>query len=183
MTETCSGYSQKIKNVLNFLSLSNYNNLQSGELIMHNFSWLIPGVLAGSSRPRSVDLQRLSDEGIRVLVTVMLNPLNIESVVSAGLEYYHIPVPDFGTPTLEQIQEFVDIVNENRRKGKPVAVHCLMGCGRTGTFLAAYLISQGKSFEEAVQEVRRKRPCSIETRGQMDILRRFAEQHLHHTKH
>ncbi|MFB0559792.1 MAG: dual specificity protein phosphatase 23 [Candidatus Lokiarchaeia archaeon] len=145
---------------------------------MHNFSWLIPGVLAGASRPnRSGDLQRLADEGVRVLVTAMMNPLDTETVPSSGLEYHHIPVRDFGTPTLEQLQEFVDIVNENRAKGQPVAVHCLMGCGRTGTFLAAYLINQGMSFEKAVQEVRQKRPCSIETRGQMDILRRFAERY------
>ncbi len=143
---------------------------------MHNFSWLIPGVLAGSSRPNKFsDLQRLAEEGVRVLVTVMLNPLDIDTVTSAGLEYHHIPVRDFGTPTLEQLQEFVNIVNENRTKGHPVAVHCLMGCGRTGVFLAAYLISQGMSLEEAVWEVRQKRPCSIETRGQMDVLHRFAE--------
>jgi len=146
---------------------------------MRNFSWLIPGVLAGSDRPYGLrDLQRLAREGVRVLVTVMEAPLDPEAVAAAGMEYHHLPVPDFGTPSLEQLEQFVELVKENSAKGRPVAVHCLMGWGRTGTFLAAYLISQGMGFEEAVREVRRKRPGSIETVGQLEALRRFAARQV-----
>ena len=146
---------------------------------MHNFSWLIPGVLAGSDRPYGLrDLQRMAREGVRVLVTVMEESLDPEEVAAAGMEYHHLPVSDFGTPTMEQLDRFVKLVDENRNRGRPVAVHCLMGWGRTGTFLAAYLISQGMDFREAVREVRRRRPGSIETSGQLEILRRFAAWHV-----
>ena len=110
---------------------------------MLNFSYLIPGVLAGSSMPRGQeDLQRLVDEGIEVLVTAMEEPLNENLVKEGGLEYHYYPVPPYGTPSLQQISDFIDLVNTNRAKNRPVAIHCFMGWGRTGTLLAAYLISK-----------------------------------------
>ncbi|MFX1565140.1 MAG: dual specificity protein phosphatase family protein [Promethearchaeota archaeon] len=141
---------------------------------MLNFSYLIPGVLAGSSLPRGrEDLERLVKEGIKVLITAMEDSLNEDLVYDVGLEYHYFLVLPYGTPSLNQISDFVDLVNTNRAKNRPVAVHCYMGWGRTGTFLAAYLISEGLSVEEAINEVRVKRPNSIETYGQEQFLRMF----------
>lgn len=144
---------------------------------MLNFSYIIPGVLAGSSMPRGrQDLERLVNEGIEVLVTAMEESLNEDLVKDVGLEYHYYPVPPYGTPTLQQINDFVDLVNTNRVKNRPVAIHCFMGWGRTGTLLAAYLISEGMSADEAINEVREKRSGSIETRGQEQILHRYAQE-------
>jgi atypical dual specificity phosphatase len=143
---------------------------------MLNFSYLIPGVLAGSSMPRGrQDLERLVDEGIEVLVTAMEESLNEDLVKDVGLEYHYYPVPPYGTPTLQQINGFVELVNTNRVMNRPVAIHCFMGWGRTGTLLAAYLISEGMNADEAINEVREKRSGSIETRGQEQILYRYAQ--------
>ncbi len=143
---------------------------------MLNFSYLIPGVLAGSSMPRGrKDLERLVNEGIEVLVTAMEESLDVDLVKEVGLEYHYYPVPPFGTPTLQQINNFVDLVNTNRAKNRPVTVHCYMGWGRTGTLLAAYLISEEMSADEAINEVREKRSGSIETHGQERILHRYAQ--------
>ena len=144
---------------------------------MLNFSYLIPGVLAGSSMPRGrQDLERLVDEGIEVLVTAMEESLNEDLVKDVGLEYHYYPVPPYGTPTLQQINDFVELVNTNRVKNRPVVIHCYMGWGRTGTLLAAYLISGGMNADEAINEVREKRSGSIETRGQEQILHRYAQE-------
>jgi atypical dual specificity phosphatase len=149
---------------------------------MLNFSYLIPGVLAGSSLPRGrKELEHLLTEGIKVLVTAMEDTLNKILVEEVGLEYHYFPVLPYGTPSLKQINEFVELVNTNRVKNRPVAVHCYMGWGRTGTLLAAYLISEGMGADEAIAEVRDKRPGSIETFGQEQILRMF-EQSLVHRK-
>jgi atypical dual specificity phosphatase len=143
---------------------------------MLNFSYLIPRILAGSSMPRGrQDLQRLVDEGIKVLVTAMEESLNEDVVKDVGLEYHYYPVPPYGTPSLQQIKDFVELVNTNRTKNRPVAVHCFMGWGRTGTLLAAYLISEGMTADEAIVEVREKRPGSIETHGQIQILHTHAQ--------
>jgi len=138
---------------------------------MLNFSYLIPGILAGSSLPQGRDdLERLAHEGIKVLITAMEDSLNDTLVKDVGLEYHYFPVLPYGTPSLQQITDFVNLVNTNRSKNRPVAVHCFMGWGRTGTLLAAYLISEGMSADEAINEVREKRPGSIETLGQEQIL-------------
>jgi atypical dual specificity phosphatase len=143
---------------------------------MHNFSYLIPGVLAGANMPRSkADLIQLARAGIEVLVTAMEDSLDEKVVKDVGIAYHYFPVLPYGTPSLNQLDEFVKLVNENRAKNRPVAVHCFMGWGRTGTFLAAYLISKGTDPEEAIAEVREKRPGSIETYGQEQILRIYAQ--------
>jgi len=51
-----------------------------------------------------------------------------------------------------------------------VGVHCHAGIGRTGTILAAYLISQGKTARDALRELRVMRPGSVETSEQEDVL-------------
>jgi atypical dual specificity phosphatase len=47
--------------------------------------------------------------------------------------------------------------------------------GRTGTILAAWLVSRGQGAGEAIALVRSLRPGSIETRAQEESVRRFAE--------
>ncbi|HCA46062.1 MAG TPA: protein-tyrosine-phosphatase, partial [Armatimonadetes bacterium] len=53
------------------------------------------------------------------------------------------------------------------------SVHCMAGLGRTGTMIACYLVSQGMPAEEAIAEVRRARPGSIQTEQQEQAVRRW----------
>ena len=45
-------------------------------------------------------------------------------------------------------------------------VHCSAGLGRTGTMLASYLVQRGSNTAEALAQVRKRRPGSIETADQ-----------------
>ncbi len=146
---------------------------------MHNFSYLIPDVLAGTNLPRgSVDLKFLFDKGIRVLVTAMDESLDEALVTAAGFTYHFFDVPPYGTPKVQQLQQFVKLVDDYRSKNLPVAVHCYLGCGRTGTFLTAYIIhSEKMDAEKAIRVIRHHRPCSLETSGQERVLEEFF-QHL-----
>ncbi len=58
--------------------------------------------------------------------------------------------------------------------GEAVAVHCGAGLGRTGTLIAAWLTTQGRTADEAIAEVRARRPGSIESEAQSAAVRTFA---------
>ncbi len=142
------------------------------------FSWVVPGVLAAMSRP--LDTRRafefFSDEKINVVVSLTERPLNSALVEEFGLENPHLPIRDFHAPTPQQIDEFVEIVDRAQEPGRKVVVHCLAGRGRTGTMLACYLVSRGRSPDEALRRVRSLRPGSVETSEQEDAVHHYAQR-------
>jgi atypical dual specificity phosphatase len=143
-----------------------------------NFSWIDPGKVAGHGFPhQSNHLEFLvSSENIRHLVTLtewMPPACTSEEMERLRLVSHHIPVRDYTAPSLEQIHEFIKIVKEANEKEEAVAVHCMSGKGRTGTFLACYLADQ-MTAEEAISTIRRLRPGSIETSNQEQAVARYA---------
>jgi len=140
------------------------------------FSWLIDGKIAGSARPENENqLRWLWNEGIRAIVCLNLErPLNDEQVKNLGFEYAFIPVRDFSAPKIEQMHEFVNFVNRMLKMNNPVVVCCEAGVGRTGTMLAAYLVSMCHSPEEALEKVREKRGIGVESYVQREAVFRYA---------
>lgn len=154
--------------------------------------WVIPGVLAGMPMPfihidRRLNgggpLDAFEDElpdlysaGIRAVVSLLNIPSDASVFKSAGFEFLCLPVPDGAAPTMEQAEEFIRFVGEQRRSGRAVAVHCEAGIGRTGTMLAAYLIAQGESAAEAIRKVREVERVAIETPGQIQFLEEFQKR-------
>ena len=143
--------------------------------MIRNFSWLIEGKVAGMARPASSvrDFEFLKDEGLEAIVTLTELPLSEVLVAEFGFSVKHIPIRDFEAPTLEQVQNFVTFAKKVRSEAKKLVVHCEAGIGRTGTMLACYLVSIGYNAADAIEEVRVKRPGSIETIEQEEVVREF----------
>ena len=157
--------------------------------------WVIPGALAGMPMPFVHPERRLNmggplttyDDGlpamyaagIRAVVSLLNNPEDASVYEAAGFIFKCLPVPDGGAPTMHQAQDFVGFVNRRLAERQPVAVHCEGGIGRTGTMLAAYLISQGESAASAIRRVRAVRKAAVETKGQLRFLEQFAATRHH----
>jgi atypical dual specificity phosphatase len=129
-----------------------------------NFSWLIPGKLAGSMGPVSRDqLRYLKAQGVGALVRMEPRTVSGEEVGLADMAEY---VVDFSAPSLEQVGRIVAFIDAQLEGGVAVDVSCRAGMGRTGTVLACYLVHTGHTAEEAIGRVRRLRPGSVEAEGQ-----------------
>ncbi len=133
-----------------------------------NFGYLIPGAVAGSGHPGyggelGATLAGLKDEGFEAVLTLTESPLDHAMLEEFGMNALHIPIEDFSAPTPDQIDRAVAFIQSGLDRNSKVLVHCMGGYGRTGTILACHLVSLGRSAEAAIDEVRIKRPGSIET--------------------
>ena len=112
------------------------------------------------------DLTFLVQQGINTIVSLTETPLDPEVLSPFGFETLHMPVPDRHAPEPEQIDELMVCLDAKLGAGRSVVVHCLGGYGRTGTMLVCYLIYCGAKAEDALAEMRRLRPLSVETEEQ-----------------
>ena len=146
-----------------------------------NFSFVIPGRLAGMARPGRGgdafrDLAALPALGVGAVASLVEDAPDPIAMSAAGLVFIHIPVTDFTPPTQGQIDRFVKFVREQNAKGLAVAAHCGAGLGRTGTMIACQLVADGDDAETALRKVRAARPGSVETAEQAAAVRAYAKR-------
>ncbi len=92
-----------------------------------------------------------------------------------GLDVLHIPVPDFGIPEdLPQWEQGLEAAAQAAKDGKNVAVHCLAGNGRTGTFLACLAKENlDMTGDQAILWVRESIPGAMESRYQEEFVIKY----------
>ncbi|HLJ94902.1 MAG TPA: dual specificity protein phosphatase family protein [Gemmataceae bacterium] len=143
----------------------------------HGFSWIDKPLLAALALPESKeDLEWLRRHGIEVLISLTEDPLRRDWVNDTGILVVHEPIDDMEAPTQEQLDRCVSAIARAHERHMGVAVHCGAGLGRTGAVIAAYLVHRGQSAREAMTELRRLRPGSIETEDQAAAVAEFAQR-------
>ena len=137
-------------------------------------TWLIDGRLAASGMPFPEDLPGLERQGIDSVLS-----LTVRSPFPDGapepFRHLHLPVADMTAPSRDALDRAVAFLREEILASRSVLVHCGAGLGRTGTILAAFLVSEGVQPGVAIQRVRDARPGAIETFDQEKCIYDYGE--------
>lgn len=141
-------------------------------VLPRNFSWLIESKLGGCGRPETQEeVKGLQTVGIRAVVSLTSTPLPPDAISRYGFDFLHSHISSAPSPL--QLSEIIDFIQARNAESKPALVHCGEGKGRTGTVLAAYLVSGGLTADEAIKRVRELRPGSIQTLEQENSIRLY----------
>ena len=123
------------------------------EIKIKNFGQMDERFYRGA-RPKDDDLKALAAMGINTIIDLTDNSREKEepAAKAAGLRYINIPMVDKGYPPIEQINEFMKVVNDPET-GK-FFVHCAGGRHRTGVVGAVYRFqNSGWNFDKVVAEM------------------------------
>ena len=106
------------------------------------------------ARPKDEDYKALAEIGVKTVIDLTDNSRAEEqpAVEAAGLRYINIPMVDKSYPSIEQVNEFLKVVNDPET-GK-FFVHCAGGRHRTGVVGAVYRFNHdGWNLEQALAEM------------------------------
>jgi protein tyrosine/serine phosphatase len=106
------------------------------------------------ARPKDDDYKALAELGVKTIIDLTDNSREYEqpAVEAAGLRYINIPMVDKSYPSIEQINEFLKVVDDPAT-GK-FFVHCAGGRHRTGVVGAVYRFNHDKwNLEQVLAEM------------------------------
>jgi protein-tyrosine phosphatase len=131
---------------------------------------------------KDLDQLQLSNKA-KVLVTLieahefpMLQvPTLIPEANKRGITVEHFPIKDVNVPTdMAAVHALVQRLNGYLDDGQNVVIHCRGGLGRTGTIAACMLVARGWSPQDAIDDVRKARPKTLETSAQEQYVFKYA---------
>ena len=83
------------------------------------FSWVVPNKLAAHALPLGPKhVQYLWEVGIRHVVSVMKDRVPLQCLADSDMKWTHISVGDLYSPSLEQVEQFLDAVEKASSKGE-----------------------------------------------------------------
>ena len=106
------------------------------------------------ARPKDEDYQALAQLGVKTIIDLTDNSRDYEqpAVEAAGLRYVNIPMEDKSYPSMDQINQFLKVVDDPST-GK-FFVHCAGGRHRTGVMGAVYRFTHDNwTLDQAMAEM------------------------------
>jgi protein-tyrosine phosphatase len=101
--------------------------------------------------------------------------------VIPNLKIHHLPIRDMDIPDDQMLQTILDTMENDIENGKRVYVHCWGGHGRTGTVIGSWLVKEGMSADEALDQIKSQRLLtsfgdapSPQTQEQIDVIKKLS---------
>jgi protein-tyrosine phosphatase len=89
-----------------------------------------------------------------------------DDMADARVAWVHLPIADYGAPSGETLAAWPAVSARAREVlggGGRVWVHCMGGCGRSGTVALRLMVEAGEAARAALARLRGVRPCAVET--------------------
>ena len=145
------------------------------------FAWHLDGKIAGSARPGRYgvldrDLAFVRAQGIRHIINLCEDPLELPAAHRDHLCVHHVPVLDGHPPTDHDMEQVRASVQRAMAQNQPVLIHCMGGVGRTATVIAVLLMELGDlSLEESLDNLRQVGRFT-QSMTQYEFLKKFAHR-------
>ena len=115
------------------------------------------------------DYEELKRNNIKVVVNVKSEEHDTISILSRmGIAYYYIPISDWGQPRRDQIKTLFEIWGNTNGN---VLIHCAVGRGRSACMALAIMMHEGMSCNDAVKQIRKRRPIVTMLPNQIEKIR------------
>ncbi len=149
-----------------------------------NSNWVSDHIMAGRNPLTARDVEVLSAWGITHFLDLRepkewavpkLGAEAVQEIERRGLPRFNLVVRDMGEPTDEALDTACQFLNEILKAPESrVYVHCRAGMERTAAVLTAYYARQhGVSYDEALSQLRERRPLFAPMPGQEQAVRKW----------
>ncbi len=135
------------------VSFAKKNESNFRDIKIKNFGQMDERFYRGA-RPKAEDFKALAALGIKTVIDLTDNSREEEqpAAEAAGLRYINIPMVDKGYPDIQQINEFMKVVDDPNT-GK-FFVHCAGGRHRTGVVGAVYRFTRSNwTYDQVMTEM------------------------------
>jgi len=138
---------------LSAIAFGKSKNVKFPNVKIKNFGQMDDRFFRGA-RPEEGDYEALAALGVTTIIDLTDNSRQYEepAVKAAGLRYINIPMEDKSTPNMDQINQFLKVIDDPAT-GK-FFVHCAGGRHRTGVVGAVYRFTHDKwNLDQALAEM------------------------------
>ncbi len=139
----------------------------------YKIRWVTENLAVGAAPLSEEDLSVIKAAGITGIVNLcgeFCDLADIERI--QGFDVLYLPVDDDSVPSLKEMEDALEWLDEAIFLGKKILIHCRLGLGRTGTFINSYLLRRGFGLKQAQKKLKhiKSTPSSY---YQWDLLRKY----------